>query len=229
MKKKETGSKLDVLKKVYALYDTAVGHFQAECHPKCSSCCTCNVTVTRLETAFLIDCLTDTERKALGNRLAHYFPEQRYIPKMTTNCFARLCAQGKTIPEEDNDPSWGRCPILEDDMCGLYHTRPFGCRALMSQVSCEKNGYAQVPPIVLSINNLFVQYIEHLDAKGFSGNLSDMLTVFLPVGRAGPCPGSPGNTNDARFVFNEKITVLMVPPEHRQKLGPLLGQLSGLM
>ena len=228
MERKETASKIEQLKKVYALHDKAVGDIQAECRQGCSSCCTCNVILTSLETDFLIARLTDTERRALADRVARFFPEQRYLPKMTTNRFARLCVQGKKIPEEDNDPSWGACPILEDSMCSLYETRPFGCRALMSQVSCEKKGYAKIPPFVLSVNNVFVQYIEHMDQNGFSGNLSDMLTLFLSDRLAGHRLGSSAVANDEHFVFNEKIAVLMVPPEHRQRIRPLLDQLSGL-
>lgn len=216
------------LKRVYALYDEAVESVEVVCAEKCSSCCTCNVTLTSLETGFLIASLTLPEKKKLQNRVERYFPGKRYIPKMTTNMFARMCMQGKDIPEEANDPSWGRCPLLADDMCSLYDARPFGCRALMSGVHCGERGYAQVPPMVLTLNNLFLQTIEHMDEKGFFGNLSDMLSLFLWDNAVTPFSDSSGTTENSRFLVNEKIAVLMVPPEHREKVRPVLEKLSCL-
>ncbi|MCD4722580.1 MAG: hypothetical protein K8S13_22390 [Desulfobacula sp.] len=229
MKKQWVESQIDLLKRMVALYDKAVEHIEVKCQQKCSSCCTCNVTLTSLEAGFLIADLTQEEKKDLKTRIKQNFPQKRYIPKMTANMFARMCVEDKDIPEEENDPSWGKCPLLVDDMCSIYDVRPFGCRALMSQVHCREKGYARIPPIVLTINNLFLQYIEHLDQKGFFGNLSDMLTLFLSDNTIQSFSDPSKITNDGRFLFNEKIAVLMIPPEHREKLRPLLMKLSDLL
>lgn len=178
---------------------------------------------------YLLHVVAPEEKKDLKTRIKQNFPQKRYIPKMTANMFARMCVEDKDIPEEENDPSWGKCPLLVDDMCSIYDVRPFGCRALMSQVHCREKGYARIPPIVLTINNLFLQYIEHLDQKGFFGNLSDMLTLFLSDNTIQSFSDPSKITNDGRFLFNEKIAVLMIPPEHREKLRPLLMKLSDLL
>ncbi len=229
MKNQRVNPGIERLKKIYSLYDEAIDHMEGVCQKECSSCCTCNVTLTSLEADFLIDALTRQEKKALQDRINHYFPEKRYIPKITTNRFARLCMEDKEIPEEENDPSWGKCPLLENDLCSVYEVRPFGCRALMSQVYCSEKGYAQVPPIVLTLNNLFLQAIEHVDENGFSGNLSDLLTLVLSDNEFVNFSDPSGIPYDGRFVSNEKIPVLMIPPEHRERVRPILEKLSVLV
>ncbi|SDU05284.1 hypothetical protein [Desulfobacula phenolica] len=228
MKKQMSNPGIERLKKIYSLYDEAMDHMEGVCQKKCSSCCTCNVTLTTLEAEFLIEALTQREKKELQARINHCFPQKRYIPKMTTNRFARLCVEGKEVPEEENDPSWGKCPLLADDLCVLYEVRPFGCRALMSQVHCSEKGYAQVPPIVLTFNTLFSQVIEHVDENGFFGNLSDMLTLFLSDNTFMRFSDPAGIPDDGRFVFNEKIPVLMIPLEHRERVKSFWKKLSSL-
>lgn len=226
MKRRQGEAKIEWLKKVYALYDEAIEHEAAVCRQKCSSCCTCNVTMTSLETGLLM--AAPQAKDKLKSLMEQHFPQKRYIPKMTTNMFARMCIQDLDMPEEENDPSWGRCPLLVDDMCSVYQARPFGCRALMSRINCGQNGYAQVPPIVLTLNNLFMQTIEHVDENGFFGNLSDMLALFLSDTAFEKLSDFSRITDDNRFCLNEKITALMVPPEHRETVRPVLDKLSYL-
>ena len=79
-----------------------------------------------------------------------------------------------------------------------------------------------MPPLALTINDIFLQYIEHMDEKGIFGNLSDMLTLFLLPDTIENLQDHLKEKQDSRFVSNEKIAVLMVPPEHRQKLNPII-------
>ena len=219
-----------LLKKIYSLYQEAMGEVSQVCRKKCSSCCTCNVTLTSLEAGFLINSLSMEKRKDIQNRVRQKFPAKRYIPKMTTNMFARMCMENQDIPEEENDPAWGTCPLLENDLCTIYESRPFGCRALMSEIHCSKEGYAKIPPLVLTLNTLFLQVIEHLDQKGFSGNLSDLLAVVLSDNSQTDMPDQINDISSERlFVHNEKISVLMVPPEHQKELEPLIGKLQDLL
>ncbi len=211
---------IGILEKIYPLYEKAMAETKVVCREKCADCCTCNVVVTSLETAFILHSM-DTESLAdLKQRLEEKFPVKRYIPKMTTNQFAAYCLSGQEIPDEENNPDWGKCPFLEEDCCTLYLLRPFGCRSMMSQVNCGKTGYAQVPPLALTITNIFLQYIEHLDYKGFSGNLSDMLALDIHNYEK---PDTP-----RLFIRNMKIPRLMVPPEHRSAVAPLLKQIAAL-
>lgn len=145
------------------------------------------------------------------------------------NQFARLCAQGKPIPEEENDPEWGSCFLLENDICSMYPNRPFGCRALLSTHDCKKKGFAQVPPYLLTLNNIMLQYIEHLDKGGFSGNLADMLNYLIK-----PDPIKENQPADCRlpsrfFLRNEAISVLMAPPEHRSRIRVLIDTLNDIL
>jgi hypothetical protein len=223
---------LERLKKTYELYHEALSGLDAEpvCREKCSSCCTCNVTLTRLEADFLMDSLGMGEKKDLGDRIRQKFPEKRYIPRMTTNGFARLCMEEREIPEEENDPAFGVCPLLEDDLCMVYAARPFGCRALLSEAHCGDGGFARVPPLVLTLNTLFLQAIEHLDQNGFSGNLSDMALFFLSGesfdGKAGSLHGTCW---EGLFVRNEQIPAFMAPPKHQRRLRNLMEELKGLL
>ena len=213
------------------LFRSALSGLDAEpvCRKKCSSCCTCNVTLTSLEAGFLMDSLGDEEKKDLENRIRRKFPEKRYIPRMTTNGFARLCMEEREIPEEENDPAFGVCPLLEDDLCMVYEARPFGCRALLSEAHCGREGFARVPPLVLTLNTLFLQTIEHLDQNGFSGNLSDMAMFFLSGKSFDDKAGSLHETcGEGLFVRNEKIPAFMVPPKHQRRLKDLMDELKRL-
>jgi Fe-S-cluster containining protein len=208
---------IGTIKKIYQLYKKALADIDVVCREGCADCCTCNVIVTSLETAFLVRSLDSKELADVKQRMEEKFPGERYIPKMTTNQFACYCVSGQEIPEEENNPDWGKCPFLEEDRCTLYRVRPFGCRSMMSQVDCGKIGFAQVPPLALTITNIFLQYIEHLDYQGVSGNLSDMVALYLEK-----------SETPRGFIGNMKIKALLVPPEHRCAVAPLLKQMAAL-
>lgn len=221
---------IDRLNKIYLLYDQIMDSATLTCAPTCARCCTCNVTLTSLEARFMTVNLPATLRGTFHTAVTQSFPPKRYIPQMTTNQFARLCMEGKDLPDEENDPSWGKCPLLENDLCTVYDVRPFGCRALISQTDCRDTGCAQMPPWMLTVNNLFLQAIEHLDQKGFSGNLSDMLRTTLSGNDLTHQDiQNHDSKNEALFVKNEPIKFLMIPPEHRERMDPIVKNLSDLL
>ncbi len=221
MKNQAYEPKKDLLGKIYTLYDETIKTSDFVCKEKCSSCCTCNVTMTSLEANYLFHSLNSREQAGLSLKIKNNFPQKRYIPKMTTNMFAKMCMEGKELPEEENDPLWGKCSLLDDDSCSVYKARPFGCRALLSRMHCKEKGYASLPPLVLTINNLFLQYIEHIDENGLFGNLSDIMTWFV----------SSQSIQEGKkdFLYNHKMPVLMVPPEHQEKVKPLLEKFNFLL
>jgi len=97
---------------------------------------------------------------------------------------------------------------------------------MMSQVHCRKTGYAQVPPLALTVTHVFLQYIEQLDHQGFSGNLSDMLALALDIDLD---LETSGNFEKKQVcIENMKMKVLMIPPEHRPGVAPLLKQMAAL-
>ena len=221
---------IDRLNHIYSLYDRVMGYRTLACGPGCAACCTCNVTLTGLEARFMIDRLSLPRGQALCTTITQKFPAKRYVPKTSTNQFARLCMQGADLLEQENDPLWGKCPLLENDLCTVYDVRPFGCRAMVSETDCRDTGCAQMPPWVLTVNNVFLQAIEHLDQNGYSGNLSDMLQlIFSGRDVIGQDIQHHHPQNKGLFVKNEPIKCLMIPPEHREQMKSIVRNLSDLI
>jgi Fe-S-cluster containining protein len=221
---------IDRLTQIYQLYDRITGSTALACRPGCAGCCTCNVTLTSLEARLMFNRLSSSRRRTLYAAITQKFPQNRYIPKTSTNRFAGLCMEDADLPEEENDPAWGQCPLLENDRCTIYDVRPFGCRAMVSETDCRDTGSAQMPAWILTVNNLFLQAIEHLDQDGYSGNLSDMLHRALS---GNDVTGQDIQNHDLKnhklFVKNEPITCLMIPPEHREQMAPIVRDLSELI
>ena len=84
-------------------------------------------------------------------------------------------------------------------------------------------------PFVMAVNNIFLQYIEHVDAEGYSGNLTDIL-LFLEswenrdAYRDGTLSGE--NRDIPLLISNSPLKVLLVSPEHRDKVIPILKSLQ---
>mgnify|MGYP001118782573 CR=1 FL=1 len=220
---------IDRLNHIYHLYDQITGSAAPACGPGCARCCTCNVTLTSLEARWMTDRLPSPRHQTLLEIITHRFPAKRYIPKISANRFARLCMEDTDLPEEENDPSWGNCPLLENDLCTVYDVRPFGCRAMMSETDCRDTGCAQMPPWILTVNNVFLQAIEHLDQDGYSGNLSDMLLTLAGSETTHQGIHNLSLKDERRFVRNEPIKYLMIPPEHREQMAPIVRNLSHLI
>ena len=220
---------IDRLNHIYHLYERIMESETLACGPGCAGCCTCNVTLTSLEARWMTDSLSPALHESLCKAISLQFPEKRYLPKTSTNRFARLCMENAALPEEENDPAWGRCPLLENDRCTVYDVRPFGCRAMVSKTDCRDTGSAQMPPWVLTVNNLFLQAIEHLDQNGCSGNLSDMLLALTGSDATHQAMHNLGLKDERLFVKNEPIPCLMIPPEHRERMAPIVRDLSHLV
>ncbi|MDZ7663830.1 MAG: hypothetical protein U5K27_00600 [Desulfotignum sp.] len=223
---------IDRLNHIYHLYDQIMGAAALACGPGCAGCCSCNVTLTSIEARWMTDRLPSSRREPLLETITHRFPAKRYIPKMSANRFARLCMEDADadLPEEENDPSWGNCPLLENDLCTVYDVRPFGCRAMVSETDCRDTGCAKMPPWILTVNNVFLQAIEHLDRNGYFGNLSDMLQLILSGNELTHHDMQHHDLkNSGLFVKNEPIKYLMIPPEHREQMAPIVRNLSHLI
>lgn len=204
------------LSRLYELYDRFIGGTEFVCHRGCSTCCTCNVTLTSLEVDYIRSHLGSRGTEVVVERVTNNLSPQRFQPGTTLNGFARACMEGCGIQDEENDPGWGSCPLLLNGICTIYPVRPFGCRSLNSIEDCAVKGAAIISSFTLTVNNVFMQYIEHMDCNGVSGNLSDMFLALagdnLPV-----LPIT---------IRNQRMGGLMVPPEHRQRIGPLLQEMT---
>ncbi len=231
-----------VLNHLWAVYDRFLAPFELACGPGCAHCCTRNVTLTRLEARAILDHLNAAHRRNAAHRLdaahrlnaegsahlmdrvaaARHLP--RFVPTVTINQIAAICAAGEEPPDESADPATAPCPLLENDRCYIYPARPFACRCMVSTANCGHSGAADMPPLVVSVNTVFMQYIEHLDADGFSGNLTDMMLCmaepsFMDEWTAGPAP-LPKD-----LIPNRPVPALMVPPRHREAMKRILEEM----
>lgn len=208
--------RLDKLRQLYDLYDLVMAKDQFVCYKGCATCCTCNVTLTSLELDYIKVFLGPEKEEAMIDIFRKNLPLKRFQPKTTMNGFARLCMEGGEVLEEENDPLWGVCPLLLNNVCTIYPVRPFGCRSLVSKEDCALHGVATVPAFVLTLNNIFMQYLEHMDCRGVSGNIFDMVLA---------------HSSDLSFprivtINNQEAMFLMVPPEHRERVRPLLKDIA---
>lgn len=204
--------RLKLLREIYRIHDEFVSDFDTACKKSCAYCCTRNVIATSLEAQLILD---HWEASSKPDELALVRATgsgPRFQPRMTLNQLADRCAKGLDIPEESAGPSVAPCPLLLEGACRIYDVRPFGCRAMVSETDCAATGEAQMPDYVLTVNNVFVQYIEALDETGVQGNLIDVLLFST-------------STPQPRVVKNHPMSVLMVPPEHRHRIQPLLDAL----
>ncbi len=218
---------VDTLEDIYDLFDTEMKAFPFACAKRCADCCTCNVTATGLEVAYIQDRLGDGRLLDIRARLARSGQTRRYRPSATTNGFALACMEGRDADEEDNDPSWGTCPLLEDGICTIYPVRPLGCRVMMSTTSCRQTGQADMPFLALTITTIFMQFVEHLDAGGIYGSFLDLMEYAGKNDLS--CNSLPENGNLAGTTRNLKIPVLMIPPEHVEKTQKLVQSLAGMI
>lgn len=220
--------RLMVLRKIYGLYDDASKHLDVACKKYCAACCTPNVTMTTLEGYLVADHMISNGQADVFENIRAKRSKNRFKPKITTNRLANLCMKGDDPPEEEKTHSNESCPVLKDNLCPIYEVRPFGCRCFMSKQDCSKTGYAEVDPFAMTLNTLFMQFVEHIDGMGFSGNFADVLLLMASKENCDHYKMNILNHRDADLVPNLKIKVLMVPPEHRMKVKPVLDALLSI-
>ena len=76
---------------------------------------------------------------------------------------------------------------------------------------------------VLTANTVLLQTIEQLDCPGCFGNFSDVLLALEDWGlNTKAAPSGPPACEPAGLLTNQPTTVLMIPPEHMEKIQPLL-------
>jgi Fe-S-cluster containining protein len=220
--------KLTILVNAYDIYEQFIKDYTHACKKHCAHCCTCNLTSTTIEAYYLLNNLTIDNEDGLKKKLSNS-PEKRFQPDLTFNMIAKLLSQGKEVPEEQSDPSWGKCPFLDKLECAYYHFRPFGCRCMVSKKTCLKNGFAEMDSVVMTVNDVFMQFIEHLDAGGYSGNFTDVLNLLIDEKNRKQYEQNELRGPRDSLVSNHPISVLMVPPEHRKIIEPLLSLLNKLL
>lgn len=221
----EITSKLKILDQIYEVFDKFTASLDLACKKYCDHCCTSGVILTTLEGYKIIDRLTSDSNTDVIQHIHSVSEVNCLRPQMTTNRLAQLCAQGGDPPEEADNSDLQTCPLLLDHQCPIYELRPYGCRCLVSRHNCGEKGYAEIDDFVLSVNTVFLQTIEHVDAGGCSGNLVDVLQAMsIGNNRAAYCSGSL-HCSANKLIPNQPLEVLMIPPEHRTEMDPILQEL----
>lgn len=223
----DLNSKLAVLEKIYRIYGDFAATLNVACRRYCSLCCTVNVTMTTLEGCKIAESLIPEEEKHLFEKIRCASPQQRFRPRETVNMLAELSLEEGVIPEEDNAFP-GECPLLCDNECTVYNERPFGCRCFISEQNCAESGSATVDNFVLTVNNIFLQVIEHVDAGGFFGNLTDVLLFLENAENRDNLLSSKMINPSSVLIKNHQLKILMIPPEHREEAQPILDALNKL-
>lgn len=219
--------KAALLDRVYTIYDDYMASLDIVCDKRCSICCTRNVTMTSLEGFKIISYMNEQGKTALLERLRAVAASNRFLPTITTNQMADLCMQNQEIPDEAPDPQVGKCPFLNDDLCDIYPVRPLACRGLVSTRHCAKTGYADIDDFTLTVNHMLMQYVEHLDANGFSSNLIDLLLFMSEMPDISRYEESNQNRS-VHMLLNRPLKMLLIPPEHQEKIRPMLMLLEGV-
>ena len=225
----ELAHRLRLLERLYALHDRFTAELDSlACGLHCDTCCTCNVTMTTLEGHYLLGGLSSSERQHLMERVSAQAGQTRYRPAITTNMLARYCIEGRELPEDDPPHDAAPCPLLADKACPIYHRRPFGCRCFVSRRHCGSQGHADIDDWVLTANTVFLQTIEQLDHPGCFGNFSDVLVFLKARGAITEAESPPPNCEAAGLLANQPVPALMIPPEHMERVQPLLQGIRAL-
>lgn len=224
----ELKRRIVLLDRIYSLYEEFIASYDLACQHRCAACCTCNMTLTTLEGYHIIAGMDEAARKGLFESARNVSTSKRFQPQMTINKIARLCKEGTPVPDEVIDPTWGACPLLTDNACPIYPLRPFGCRCMVSDLDCRETGEAQVDELILTVNNLFLQYIEHIDPWGGTGSLIDILLYFDQPAHLETFQNKMTIAGNGSLAHNCLIPVLMVPPEHRHRVQPILQKIQVL-
>ncbi|MGD8368953.1 MAG: YkgJ family cysteine cluster protein [Desulfobacterales bacterium] len=222
----ERRKKQSILEAIYRIEETFSRGVEPVCKPGCASCCTARVTMTTLEGAFIASYLARLGENRLLEQIRRSRDPNRFFPKITTNRLAEICLRGEEAPAEEMAETLGTCPLLEADRCAIYPVRPLACRTMVSRIDCAASGFADMDDFSVTVSTVLMQYVEHIDADGCSGNFADVLL----------CLSSPANRTFYRqgalscpengLIKNRPIPALMIPPEHRERIRPLLETIS---
>lgn len=219
--------KQTALNELCQLFTETLAPFSQACHKGCDHCCSTHVTATTLEIWPIWQHLA-----ALPNHEKTAFPpvDPDTRPRITINDLADRCAKDDPIPDQPEPAETSaRCPFLANHCCSIYSVRPFACRMMVSSHNCGEFGYAEVKPLILTLANIFMQAIEHLDQGGLTGHMGDLLKHFddeniqMEYTSGRPLKATP------TLLLNQQLTTLMVPPEHRLQAMPVIQKINAVL
>jgi Fe-S-cluster containining protein len=184
--------------------------------------------MTTIEGYRIVNYLESINRADLLKKVKVDQEKSKYVPSITTNQMAQTGYEGKEIPEEDVPESVESCPILENDECPIYEVRPFGCRCMVSKHICKDKGYAQTDPFVVTVNNVFFQFLEHIDENGYFGNFSDVLMLIETKKGLLDKEKEMADFKEYGLLLNYPLSALLIPPEYREKIKSILESLQNI-
>lgn len=217
--------KTELLKAVFDTYDLVASTFTAACTRDCSTCCTQNVLATTVEVDLILQFLEQSGRHDLLAVCREKRSEDRLKPALTINELAEHCLSRQEPVQSDAIPADAPCPLRVKDGCAIYSVRPFSCRSMWSERPCLPGGSAIVNPLVVTLNGVLEQIIEHVDDGGLSGNVLDVLALlsdrdrreaFAAFRALEPAEGLRATRPNPGFI---------VLPEHRPHVLSLLNRL----
>lgn len=218
--------KQGLLTALYQAYDELMPHFRAACRRECSACCTHNVLATTLEVDLITQYLEEKGLTNLSKKLADGQGGKRIHPFPTLNTLAEYCLKRQEPPVVHDDYEVLPCPLREQDGCPIYEVRPFMCRSMWSLQLCSADGEAVTDPVVLTLNGVFQQLIEHIDAGGLCGTLIDLFLVLQnEQTRCAYRNGEPLN-GAPHLAFARPNPGFLVPPEHGREVQSALELLA---
>lgn len=204
----DDSNKFKVLAAIYSFYDRFLKGFSMACRPGCHVCCTVNIVATSLEAGHLLrsSFFDDLDLKKL---LFSAKAKPIYRPGLSTNQIADICLRQEEIPSDIGEHGEGVCPFLDrEGLCCVYKYRPFACRAMSSRDVCRYGGKADMEPFLVTVNLAVYQIIEHLDKKGVSGNLLDVLSKLVNNQSVSSGPGD-------RLISNRALPGFLVSPNEQ--------------
>jgi Fe-S-cluster containining protein len=215
-------SKLDALEAIYDFYDRFTEGFSMACTRGCSTCCTTNVTLTSLETDYLLK--SERLDQELLGRLEAQRQKEHFVPSTTINTTAAMCLAQKPIPEETSPITFNPCPLLDEGgLCSVYEHRPFACRAMSSETVCTDGGQADMPPFLVTVILAIYQILEHIDAEGWYGNLLDMIPIVQA--EKDKTEGMVAS-QEGRIKTNRRLPCFIIPPDDAIRFKSFMRRLS---
>ena len=210
------------LKAIYDFYDKFLKGTPLACKKGCATCCTTNVSVTSLEVEYILDSGLLTQR--LGEKVREAALQDHFVPSTTINTSAAMCLSENQMPEETSPITFDPCPLLtHDGLCSIYQARPFSCRAMNSETLCTEGGEAFMAPFLVTVNLAMYQILEHIDSKGWYGNLLDMVTL-VSENREGL--QQVADTMEGRIKTNRPLPCFIIPPDETMRFKSFMRRLS---
>lgn len=218
--------KVAALQALYRIEEAFGKSLDTVCREGCASCCTARVAMTTLEGYHIAAYIKRRGQDAKLAQIRNRMTAERFRPRTTTNGLVEICLAGGDPPAEALDGDAGICPLLEEARCPVYPVRPLACRTMRSRADCAATGFADMDDFSVTVSTVLMQYVEQIDADGCSGNFADIMGLFASAANRAFYAEGRLPCTEPDLVNNRPISALMIPPEHRQRIQPLLEQIA---